>query len=208
MATLGELLSSQRKAKRIPLKRAARQLSIKKQHLQALEESDWSVLPESAFIRGFIKNYSTYLGLDEKHALALFRREYDEAKYPQKPPIRQYKKGLMPTTTKIINSTFTVAVIIFIAYLVIQYLSILSAPELKVASPPDDFTTSVPIVVISGQTEKESQLAINGQFVPVDPKGNFSYEHKLKDGQNIIEIIASKRLSPKTKVTKIIRLTR
>ena len=43
---------------------------------------------------------------------------------------------------------------------------------------------------------------------PVDAEGNFSYQLKLSDGQNIIEVIASKKLSPKSKVTKIVRLSR
>src|SRR3989338_1142337 len=90
----------------------------------------------------------------------------------------------------------------------VQYLSLLSAPKLEIYAPQDDSTTSIPYVVISGQTQKDAQVAIEGMFVPIDEVGNFSYQLELKDGQNIIEIIASKRLSPKSKATRTIRLVR
>jgi len=208
MVILGELFASQRKAKRISLKRAARDLAIKKEKLEALEQGQWQELPEAAFTRGFIKNYADYLGLDSKHALALFRREYDEAKYPPKSSVPRARRGLMLTPTRIFNLIFILAIFISVAYLLIQYLSILSAPKLKVSTPPDDFTASVPVIVISGQTEKGSQLSIDGQLVSIDPEGNFSYQLELEEGKNVIEIIASKRLSPKTKVVKIVRLTK
>ena len=61
---------------------------------------------------------------------------------------------------------------------------------------------------ISGKAESQSQVAIDGEFVPIDSDGNFSYFYKLDEGQNIIEIIASKRLSPKSKITRTVRLIR
>jgi len=206
METIGELLSSKRKDKKISLKKVAHDLLIKEENLEALENSDWDKLPEPPFVKGFIKNYAQYLGFDWQHALALYRREYDESKYPKKAGFER-PKGLMFTPNKLVSLVFILAVLAFVAYLVIQYLSILSAPKLELSSPSNDQTLAVPYVMVQGQTEKKTTVAVNGDFIPVDENGKFSYQFKLEEGQNIIEIVASKRLSPKSRITRIIRLS-
>lgn len=196
-----------RKAKRISLKTAARDLHLKREHLEAIEEGNWQNLPEPTFVKGFIKSYSQYLGLSSDHVLALYRREYDETKYPPK-TFTLERKRLILTPNKLINLALVLAIVIFIVYLIIQYSSILSAPKLEVFTPPDDLTTSVPFIVVTGKVEKETTVAVDGQFVPIDAEGKFFYQLSLSEGRNVIEIIASQRLSPKTKVIKVVRLTR
>lgn len=207
MKTTSEVFSSQRRIKKHSLEKVARDLHIKKEYLQALEAGDWQNLPEPPFVKGFIKSYATYLGLDASHMIALYRREYDERKYPSKSVIRRSKK-LVFTYNRLIAITIFLTIIIFVGYLTVQYLSLLSAPKLEVYTPQDDSTTSVPYVVVSGRTQKDAQVVVEGMFVPIDEEGNFSYQIELKDGRNVVEIIASKRLSPKSRVTRIIRLSR
>ena len=207
MKTTSEVFSSQRRIKKYSLEKIARDLHVKKEYLEALEAGDWQNLPEPPFVKGFIKSYAAYLGLDPSHMTALYRREYDEKKYPSKAVIRRPKK-IVFTYNKLLTITIFAVVFTFVGYLTVQYLSLLSAPKLEIYAPQDDSTTSIPYVVISGQTQKDAQVAIEGMFVPIDEVGNFSYQLELKDGQNIIEIIASKRLSPKSKATRTIRLVR
>lgn len=206
MSKFGDLLREQRNAKNISIKKASVKLLIKKEHLIALEEEDWIDLPEATYVKGYIKSYSQFLGLDQFKMLALYRREFDERKMPVKDQVGNYSKSSIVTPKRLRNSVFALAIISFIAYLIIQYSSVLSSPNLEIASPPDDITVSVPIIEVSGKVESESQIAIDGEFVPIDAEGNFSHFSKLEEGQNIIEIIASKRLSPKTKITRTVRL--
>lgn len=206
MTTLSQMLSQGRKAKDITLETAARDLKISKEHLRALEDATWQDLPDPAFVRGFIKNYADYLDLDANYLLALYRREYDAEKHPKSIPFFKKQKRII-SPNKVINLGLLILVIAFIAYLIIQYTSIAKSPVLTVISPPADETTTVPVVLIAGKTEKGATVSINGEFAPVDENGNFSTQLKLKDGQNIVEIIAAKRLSPKTKITRVIRLS-
>jgi len=208
MLTISEVLSSQRKTRRISLSRAARDLMIKEEILMALENADWQKLPEPTIVRGFIKNYANYLKLDAKNTLALYRREFDEKKYPQKITVFEKQKKIKITPTRIINFTLILAVIIFISYLAVQYSSILKRPTLIITAPSDDYTTQVSVIVISGKTEKGATVSVDGEFVPVDNDGSFSHQLALKEGQNIIEIISAKRLSPKTKITRLVRFSR
>ncbi|MDO8487254.1 MAG: helix-turn-helix domain-containing protein [Candidatus Curtissbacteria bacterium] len=205
---LGRTLSEKRVKKGIPISRASRDLLIKKEQLEALETGDWESLPEPAFVRGFIKNYGDYLNLDTDHLLALYRREYDAAKHPSANLKRLKLKRFVitPTTTVTAASIFVVGLFVF--YLLAQYFSIISSPKLDVFTPPADTTTAAPVIRIDGKTEPGATVAVNGDFAPVDQEGNFQYQYTLKDGQNIIEIIAAKHLSPKSKVTRIVRLSR
>ena len=206
MKTTGEVFSAQRLAKKLSLARIARDLRIKKSYLEALEKGAWQNLPEPPFVQGFIKSYAQYLGLDANHTLAIFRREFDERKYPRKLAYERQKR-LMFTPNKLVNLVLIITVMIFIIYLAIGYTSLLSSPKLEVSAPLNDLTTQIPYVVVSGQSEKDATVAIEGQLVPLDENGNFSYQLALVDGKNIIETIASKRLSPKSKVTRVIRLS-
>lgn len=208
MKGLGEILSEARKKKHISQTRAATDLLIKREHIDALENQNWSGLPEPTFVKGFLKTYANYLGLDPIHILAIYRREFDESKFQKPHRNLRAEKRLFLTPTRIINLVFILAVLIFIAYIGITYSSVLSAPKLEVLSPPVDETTSVPVVQIAGKTDSEATVSIEGQFVPVDSQGNFSKEYPLTEGKNIIEVIAAKRLSPKAKITRTVRLIR
>ena|SRR3990167_897586 len=207
MSSFGELLRQRRESKRISIKKASKKLLIKKDHLIALENEDWQSLPEATFTKGYIKSYSEFLGLDKEKMLAFYRRDFDERKIPKTESHKSAPKSFFITPKRLRNFIFAVAVIGFIAYITVQYSSVLKSPKLEILQPPeDDITVSVPIIEVSGKAESESQVSIDGEFVPTDQDGNFSRFYKLDEGQNIIEIIASKRLSPKTKITRTIRL--
>ena len=206
MKQFGEVLSQERKKKRISLNHAAGDLLIKKEHLEALENHAWADLPDPTFVKGFLKSYASYLGLDPQHILAIYRRDFDETKFQKLHTNPRNERRFFITPNRIINLIFVFAVIAFIAYIGITYSSVLSAPKLDVVSPITDETTSVPVTKIVGKTDPQATISIGGEFVPVDGEGNFSQEYPLKKGKNVIEIIASKRLSPKSKVTRTVRL--
>lgn len=208
MKGLGEILSEARKKKHISQSRIAADLLIKKEHIEALENQNWSALPEPTFVKGFLKTYANYLGLDPIHVLAIYRREFDESKFQKPHTNPRAEKRFFLTPSRIINVIFISAILIFIAYIGITFSSIFSAPKLEVISPRVDETTSVPVVQIIGKTDSEATVSIEGQFVPVDSQGNFSKEYPLSEGKNVIEVIAAKRLSPKAKITRTIRLIR
>ena len=208
MNKVGGIFSSARKSKRISVKKASEDLLISRENLEAIEKSDWQNLPEPPFAQGFIRSYAQYLGLNVEHTLALFRREYDEVKYQGKKTPHSAKKRFYLTPSRLASFLTIAVVLVFVSYLVLQYLSVLSSPKLEVNSPPDDLTTSIPAVAILGRTEKGATVAVNGEFVAVNQDGEFSHQLVLAEGRNEIEIVASKKLSPKSRTVKVVRLIR
>lgn len=72
MGTLGQYLRSARESKDIDLRDAAQQTRIGLNYLKALEDEDFSKLPGEVFVKGFLKNYSRFLKLDEAETLAKY----------------------------------------------------------------------------------------------------------------------------------------
>lgn len=79
MGTLGKYLSDARKARDLDLRDAAQQTRISVNYLKALEEEDFSRLPGEVFVKGFLKNYSRFLHLDESEVM----QKYAELKPQQ-----------------------------------------------------------------------------------------------------------------------------
>src|SRR5689334_3543842 len=68
----GPILREARLRKGVSLMEAQQATKIRQSFLAALEEDDYSILPPPVYVRGFIKNYSTYLGLDGQEMVLLF----------------------------------------------------------------------------------------------------------------------------------------
>ena len=70
--SFGSMLQQARKSKQLTLDDAAKELFILKRHLQALENENFSDMPQAAFARGFAINYAKFLGLDPTKVAASF----------------------------------------------------------------------------------------------------------------------------------------
>lgn len=75
MRTVGEMLKEARIEKKYSLEDIERGTKIRLKFLQAMERDDFAQMPSLSYAKGFIKNYSEFLGLNSKTVLAFFRRQ-------------------------------------------------------------------------------------------------------------------------------------
>lgn len=87
MSELGLVLIRAREARGLTLEDAERDTRISRRYLQALEAEQFEVIPAPVYARGFLRSYSSYLGLDPQEVLALFPRDED-ASYASTPNAR------------------------------------------------------------------------------------------------------------------------
>ncbi|HEY5476967.1 MAG TPA: helix-turn-helix domain-containing protein [Tepidiformaceae bacterium] len=87
MSELGLVLIRAREARGLTLEDAERDTRISRRYLQALEAEQFEVIPAPVYARGFLRSYSSYLGLDPQEVLALFPRD-EEASYAPSPNTR------------------------------------------------------------------------------------------------------------------------
>ena len=92
MCELGEKLREARERRGLSLGEAARQLALKAEVLEALEECRFERLPEPALARGYLRRYALLLGLDPGPLLAL----YPSAPSPPPPAPPPPRRALWP----------------------------------------------------------------------------------------------------------------
>jgi len=86
MGDLGQLLQEAREQKGVSLEQVEEATRIRQKFLKALEEGNYTALPAEAYVKGFLRNYALYLGLDPEEVLALYEgRDVDGKAAPSKP---------------------------------------------------------------------------------------------------------------------------
>ena len=72
---LGDQLRRARENKSLSLEEIEKATGIRKRFLQAMEEGRFDVLPGPIQLRGFLRNYANYVGLNGDQMLALYERQ-------------------------------------------------------------------------------------------------------------------------------------
>lgn len=206
--SVSSILRTARQNKGISLSEASRALKIHTRFLKALEEGDYSIFSSSVHLKGFLKNYSSFLGLPVDEILAFFRREYPigqnviltDSLKPLSSPV------VLITPERIISATVIFLTLFFFIYLFFQYLYFTNAPRLTITEPIRDFKTAESITSVSGHTSKDATLKINGQAINLTEEGNFSTVITLLDGVNVLNFAAKNKLGKETRVMRTIIL--
>src|SRR2546430_14745324 len=73
--SVGESFQGAREGKGLAVEEAAARTRILPQFLKAVEENNYTRLPDEVFVKGFVRSYARILGLDE----AAIIRKFDES---------------------------------------------------------------------------------------------------------------------------------
>jgi transcriptional regulator with XRE-family HTH domain len=98
MESYGELLRKARLEQNLDIEKVAREILIEQRYLQGLEDEDSSVFSGEAYMMGFLRNYSNYLGLDTELILKLYNnKKIQESPVPEGLIARHRPRWLVPT---------------------------------------------------------------------------------------------------------------
>jgi len=202
---VGDLLKNARLEKKLDFNAISKKTKINKKYLGALEEGEYKVFSSLVHIKGFLKIYASYLGLNEGEILAFWRREYDTykvSKQERNTPPKPLKDSLLDFSPAFF-STAVIAflVILFLGYLIYQYTRFSSPPDLLVSQPQEDMVTEIPEVDVFGVASKDARLFINGKEITLGEGGEFLEKVPLSEGMNLINIIAENKFEKQTKKT-------
>jgi cytoskeleton protein RodZ len=197
--TLGEKLGKLRGDRRISLTEASRATKIQVKYLEYLEAGAYDKLPADVYVKGFLRNYSEFLGIDEKILVKLYEKERGIKDNLEKG--KKLKKKDWPAGREKINiSSFIVtprilaAAVIIIAvfggffYLYREIGSFASTPRLVILSPDKNYSTSENSVEVSGVTDRDARIFINDQPVSVNDEGKFHENLTIQPGSNTVTI--------------------
>ena len=82
---IGEVLRSTRSRLDRDVYTVERDTKIRRKYLEALENEDWDVLPGPTYVKGFLRTYATYLGLDADALIDEYRRAVERSPAAEQP---------------------------------------------------------------------------------------------------------------------------
>jgi len=202
--TLGEKLKKIRSDRRVSLGEISRVTRIPVKYLEYLDAGNYEKLPVDVYVKGFLRSYAEYLGIDEKILIRLYEKEkgirknLDKDKPKEKPrqPISVSYFAITPRLVIIILMALLLGGGLFYLYKEIGSFS--DAPRLIVLSPENNSSISDNSVSIEGLTDSDAKIFINDQPIPVNDEGRFQETVTLQSGANPLNIKAINRFNKET----------
>lgn len=207
LETLGEYLREIRQNLGLTEDEVTKRIGIKEQYLRALEQGDFNTLPPDVYVLGFLRQLASVYSIDFGMLDKQYKKEKSIQNQMQK--IRQennhkfrYFKSLVitPKLVSIFLGLVFVGVTVF--YVIWQVASISRYPNLDIYQPHDRQVIKGSLVVVEGKTDSGMSVAVNGQDVFVDSRGNFKIQLSIESGPKELQVTAKNKFE-KT-VTKTI----
>lgn len=210
MRTVGEILKKARLEKKLNFEDIEKSTKIRKKFLLALEENAWEKLPSLPYIKGFIRNYSIFLGLKPDEMVAIFRRNFQEHE----------KTGILPSglthpldepafhfTPQVgLAGIIAVFLLLFFGYLFLQFRSYTNPPNLNIIKPAEGEIFSTGKIQVAGKTDEDAVISVNNQKIALTQNGEFTTALLLSPGVNSIIIESTSKYGKTRTVTRTIQV--
>lgn len=211
--TLGEKLRKIRSERRLSLKEISKSTRIQNKYLEYLENGEYDKLPPNVYVKGFLKSYANYLGVDENYLLKLYDREKGiqanlkgndgNQKDRTNEPIKLSRFIITPKVL-LVSGGIALVVLGFL-YLFHEIDNFISTPHLVVTKPIEGETIEEKSTYVSGITEKNSQVFINDQPILVNDSGEFNENVSLQKGLNTVTVKSKNKFNKESVKTISIR---
>jgi cytoskeleton protein RodZ len=123
-------------------------IRIRDRYLQALEEERWELLPGDAYVKGFLRTYADYLGLDGNLYVEEYNTRFSRPDEPQLVPERFARSGSRFGGVGLFRPLIVVGVIVAIVAAITAW-ELSGSSDGKQGAPP---TTSAPTTTASHHT--------------------------------------------------------
>ena len=114
--TVGRYLRQEREKKGVSLDSVAKVTKITRENLEALERDDFQAISATVFVRGFLRSYANYLGLDPKELVNRYDSETDLVKIARAKEIPQSPKAENPVMKYLVFLCILLAAVAFSFY--------------------------------------------------------------------------------------------
>jgi cytoskeletal protein RodZ len=203
--TLGERMKKMRDERRLSLGEISKSTKIQVKYLEYMEDGLYAKLPADVYVKGFLRSYAIFMGLNERTLIKQYEREKGIHKNIKKVVENENGSGVpikfsnLVITPKIIIVCFIFFVVIGgFLYLYAEVNNFVSKPRLAIMTPTDGSTISRTSTHVTGLAEKDALVFINDQPVMVSEKGEFSQDVGLKSGVNMINVKARSKFDKET----------
>src|SRR6266404_453300 len=115
MFEIGNSLKEARSRRRIEIAQAEQATKIRGKYLRALEDEQFDVLPSDTYIKGFLRTYADYLGLDGQVYVDEYNSRFvigeDEMRSRRRSPRRSERRSRRLETTLVLLVLGVIAVV-------------------------------------------------------------------------------------------------
>ncbi|WP_332661058.1 helix-turn-helix domain-containing protein [Brevundimonas sp.] len=139
-ATLGDGLRAAREQSGRSLAELSAVTRVPARYLTALEQNDFSTLPNRVFSIGYVRAYADALGLDEQLAVERFKRETPDPSVPLQAPVGVAFEDVRRYSPRLIAAGLALIVAV-VGWNVFQRVSLMRAPQPSdIAAVPESWT--------------------------------------------------------------------
>lgn len=221
--TIGNILREQREKYDISLEEAYHELKIKVKYLRYLEQDRFDKFDSKPMVKGFLKNYSDFLGLNYERILALYRRDIENISMKRNVNVveEENPKFEFNVSSRLRNIVFfkvtkqKITLVTAFLFLIFVGLFIYRTAQTTFDKPMLNITTPIEVsegydgsieltdseITIRGATEKNTTVTIN--TIPIEVNTNFEFESEkipVTEEQNTIVIEAKSSLGTNSKI--------
>lgn len=159
--TVGKYLKNQRESKGITLEEIADETKIQKRYLEELENDEFDALPGEAYVKGFLRNYSTALKINSDEVIELYKKMKNISKELEEneEDEEENKEEIIPIGK--IKKLNIVVLIIILALFVFGVFIIIKNNMNK------DITTNVETTTEKKETIKNEEKSVNEKKVEI-----------------------------------------
>lgn len=211
-AAFGQQLMLAREKAGITLEEAARELNLKQEIVEAIEDSALDRLPPVTFVQGYVRSYARLLGLPEENILREFEEEVPherESELQPRPPSPDGANSQSPLI-KLTTGLIIVVALAVLLYAVYSYLSERTehieqashadsenmvtglASEAPVMAPEADITEEeIPAVEVDPEPAVDEETPAESVAEPVMPETEPLPEIEVAD--EVVEAISDEK---------------
>ncbi len=198
MFEIGSTLREARVRRNLTLQQVEEDTKIRVKYVQAMENEEFDIMPGPTYVKGFLRTYSAYLGLDPDVIIGEYRSREPRASYRvHEEPFGGVSTLGKPRSHRGRNTIVLIAVACLVVLGVIWYLGRDQSPESQLPAKPDDLglasssptpspspiptVTPVPVKDIVKITAKKGECWIEARRD--GPEGVKLYSGTIKDGE-------------------------
>lgn len=135
MPSLGEEFRAAREARGLSLSDVAENIHIRTTYLQAIEDEEWSAIGAPVYVRGFLRTYARFLGLDPEASVEAFNNAVPSSpptKHATAPAVSQLSRGRGVSVWAWLGVAVAVALLGYVGY---GYYQLKTGTPVAIASP-------------------------------------------------------------------------
>jgi len=192
--TLGERLRGIREKAGVSIEEIAKVTKVNKKYLEYIEVDNYDELPSDVYVKGFLRSYSNFLGIDARDVLKIYKKERGIQVNIKKPKVQDSKKKKIKIPTVILPFKVMISILAGIFFITIVWYFYVEtgkfseAPRLLLSNPTNNATIKENSTEVIGITDIGNSVVINGQAIFVNEKGEFKEMVNLKEGINKLAI--------------------